>query len=87
MKAGSAVKDLISSDMIDWSQCPDAERIPGKVAWLIKGTRIRLTDLFANLEDLTPEEVDTDCYPSIGLDRMRRIMAFAEAHGGFEDPD
>ncbi len=28
--------------MIDWSRCPDVERIPGKVsgAWLVKGTRL-----------------------------------------------
>jgi len=30
---------------------------------------------------------DKEVYPSIGLDRIKRIMAFAEAHGGFEDPD
>lgn len=75
--------------MIDWSQCPDAERIPGKVsgAWLVKNTRIRLSDLFCNLEDQTPEEVDEEVYPDIGLDRIKRIMAFTEAHGGYQDPD
>ena len=28
--------------MLDWSQCPAVERVPGKVsgAWLFKGTRV-----------------------------------------------
>ena len=38
--------------MIDWSQCPAVERIPGKVggAWLFKNTRVPVKALFENLE-------------------------------------
>jgi uncharacterized protein (DUF433 family) len=57
--------------MIDWSQCPAVERIPGKVggAWLLKGTRMPVQTIFENLEaglsvreitevfDVTEEEV------------------------------
>ena len=38
--------------MIDWSQCPAVERVPGKVsgAWIFKGTRVPVRALFENLE-------------------------------------
>jgi len=37
--------------MLDWSQCPAVERIPGKVsrAWLFKGTRVPVKALFENI--------------------------------------
>jgi len=39
--------------MIDWSQCPDVERIPGKVsgAWLVAGTRIPADAVLDYVED------------------------------------
>ena len=65
--------------MIDWSECPDAERIPGKVsgAWLVVGTRIPVRAILDNAEDFTPEEIVAEIYPSLPLDRARRIIAFA----------
>ena len=38
---------------MDWSSCPDAERIPGKVsgAWLVVGTRIPAEAVIDNAED------------------------------------
>ena len=38
--------------IIDWSQCPDVESIPGKVsgAWVLKGTRMPVSAIFENLE-------------------------------------
>ena len=37
---------------LDWSQCPEVESIPGKVsgAWVLKGTRMPVQTIFANLE-------------------------------------
>ena len=46
--------------ILDWSQCPAVERIPGKVsgAWLFKGTRTPVATVFENLEDgLSIDEV------------------------------
>jgi len=46
--------------VLDWSQCPAVESIPGKVsgAWVFKGTRLPVATVFENLEDgLTIEEV------------------------------
>ena len=37
---------------LDLSQCPEVESIPGKVsgAWVLKGTRMPVQTIFANLE-------------------------------------
>ena len=38
--------------MIDWSQCPAVERVPGKVsgAWVLTGTRMPVQTIFENLQ-------------------------------------
>jgi uncharacterized protein (DUF433 family) len=38
--------------VLDWSQCPAVESIPGKVsgAWVFRGTRMPVTTVFENLE-------------------------------------
>lgn len=57
--------------MLDWSQCPAVESVPGRVsgAWVLKGTRMPVSVIFENLEaglsvkeitevfDVTEEEV------------------------------
>jgi uncharacterized protein (DUF433 family) len=44
---------------LDWSQCPAAESIPGKVsgAWVFRDTRLPVATVIENLEDLSVEEV------------------------------
>ena len=38
--------------MLDWSQCPAVERIPGKMsgAWVLRGNRMPVVTIFENLE-------------------------------------
>ena len=57
--------------LLDWSQCPAVESVPGKVsgAWVFKNTRMPVSVVFDNLEagatvdeivewfDVTPEQV------------------------------
>jgi uncharacterized protein (DUF433 family) len=45
--------------ILDWSQCPAVESIPGKVsgAWVFKDTRMPVATVFENLEDMSIEEV------------------------------
>jgi uncharacterized protein (DUF433 family) len=45
--------------ILDWSQCPAVESIPGKVsgAWVFRGTRLPVATVIENLEDLSVEEV------------------------------
>ena len=58
--------------MLDWSQCPAVESIPGKVsgAWVFKDTRMPVSAVFENLRagasigdimewfDVTREQID-----------------------------
>jgi uncharacterized protein (DUF433 family) len=45
--------------VLDWSQSPAVESIPGKVsgAWVFKGTRLPVATVIENLEDLSIDEV------------------------------
>ncbi len=73
---------------MDWTNCPDVERVPGKVsgAWLVKGTRIRADDVIANAADFTPEQIVAEIYPSLPLDRARRIIAYASKRANASNP-
>ena len=53
--------------MIDWSACPDVERIQGKVSgqWIVKDTRILADGVIENSYDSTPEEID-EMFPRPG---------------------
>jgi uncharacterized protein (DUF433 family) len=75
--------DQIEVDMIDWSGCPDVERIPGKVSgqWIVVGTRILADGVVENVDaGVSLEELVTEVYPGLGLDRARRILAYARQH-------
>jgi uncharacterized protein (DUF433 family) len=39
--------------MLDWSQCPAVESVPGKLsgAWVFRGARVPVSAVFENLED------------------------------------
>ena len=39
-------------DVVDWSQCPGVESVPGRVsgAWVFTGTRLPVAALFEHLE-------------------------------------
>jgi uncharacterized protein (DUF433 family) len=66
--------------MVDWSKCPDAEGIAGKVsgAWLVKGTRIPVQAVLDNAGDgYSAEQIVAEIHPSLALDRARRFLAFA----------
>jgi uncharacterized protein (DUF433 family) len=66
--------------MIDWKDCPGVERIVAKVsgAWLVAGTRIPADAVLDNAEDgHSPEEIIAEIYPSLPLERAKRILAFA----------
>jgi uncharacterized protein (DUF433 family) len=67
--------------ILDWSQCPAVETIPGKVsgAWLFKGTRTPVAVVFENLEDgMTLDEV-IEQFP-VSREQVKAVLEFAE-HG------
>jgi uncharacterized protein (DUF433 family) len=68
---------------IDWSRCPDVERVEGKVSgkWIVRGTRILADGVIENAEGgVSLEELTTDVYPNLGVERAKRIIAYAHAH-------
>jgi len=63
--------------MIDWSQFPAVESIPGKVtgAWVLKGMRTRVKVIFENLEaGMSIEEV-MEQFP-VTREQIESLMAF-----------
>ncbi len=64
--------------VLDWSQCPAVESIPGKVsgAWVFKDTRLPVSIVFENLEaGATIDEV-TDWF-HIARDKVVSVLEFA----------
>jgi uncharacterized protein (DUF433 family) len=69
---------------MDWSKCPDVERVPGKVsgAWLVKGTRVPAQAVVDNAKDgYTAEEIAGEIFEGLSLDRVQRLLRYAEMHG------
>jgi uncharacterized protein (DUF433 family) len=62
--------------MIDWSQCPGLESIPGKVsgAWLFRGTRVPVSAILRNLPQ--PMEDLLEDYPSVTREQVKAVLDF-----------
>lgn len=67
---------------IDWTQCEDVERIPGKVggSWLIKGTRLPVDAILIHADEYSPEEIATEIFQGITPETARRVIAYARQH-------
>jgi uncharacterized protein (DUF433 family) len=64
--------------VLDWSQCPAVESIPGKVsgAWVFRGTRMPVSVIFENLEDgMTIGEL-IEQFP-VTREQIRTVLEFA----------
>ncbi len=66
--------------MLDWSQCPAVERVPGKVSgvWLFKGTRVPVTALFQNLEDGAGIDEFLEWFPGVTRRQVEAVLSHAE---------
>ncbi len=74
---------------IDWSECADVERIPGKVSgrWIVKDTRILADGVIENwAEGLSAEEIAEEVYSGLGIARARRIIEYARRHAIHPQP-
>ena len=62
--------------MLDWSQCPEVERTPGKVsgAWVFRGTRVPVDALFENLEDGVAAEQFIALFPGVTVQHVRGVL-------------
>jgi len=66
--------------MLDWSQCPVVERVPGKVsgAWLFKSTRVPVKALFENLEDGGRVDDFLEWFPGVTREQVELVLRHAE---------
>lgn len=66
--------------MIDWSQCPAVERIPGKVsgAWLFKNTRVPVKALFENLEGGATIDEFLEWFPGVERAQVEAVLEHAQ---------
>lgn len=65
--------------MLDWSTCPEVERIPDKVsgAWLFKGTRVPVRALFENLESGATIDEFLEWFPGVARPQVEAVLAHA----------
>jgi len=65
--------------MLDWSQCPAVERVPGKVsgAWLFRGTRVPVRALCANLESGATVSQFLEWFPGVTRQQVGAVLEFA----------
>jgi len=65
--------------MLDWSQCPAVERIPGKVsgAWLFKNTRVPVKALFENIEGGATIQEFLDWFPGVAREQVDAVIEHA----------
>lgn len=66
--------------MLDWSQCPSVERVPGKVsgAWLFRGTRVPVKALFENLESGARIDDFLEWFPRVTRQMVEDVLEHAE---------
>ena len=66
--------------MLDWSQCPAVERLPGKVGgvWLFRGTRVPVSALFENLEGGARVNEFLEWFPGVTREQVDAVLEHAE---------
>ena len=63
--------------LLDWSQCPAVESIPGKVsgAWVFRGTRTPVAIVFENLEDGMSIDEVMEQFP-VTREQVKAVLEF-----------
>jgi uncharacterized protein (DUF433 family) len=66
--------------MLDWSQCPAVERVPGKVsgAWLFKDSRVPVKALFENLEGGATVQEFLQWFPGVTRGQVDAVLDHAQ---------
>ena len=66
--------------MLDWSECPAVEQVPGKVSgeWLFKSTRVPVRALFENLEDGARVDEFLEWFPGVTREQVELVLRHAE---------
>jgi uncharacterized protein (DUF433 family) len=71
---------------LDWSQCPAVESIPGKVsgAWVFKGTRMPVSTVFENLQDMSVDELMEEF--GVTREQVEAVLQFAARSAEAPEP-
>jgi uncharacterized protein (DUF433 family) len=67
---------------MDWMECAEIEAVPGKMGGrpVVKGTRIEPEAIIIDEEfGRTPEQTN-ESYPTLAIDTILKIRAFAHKH-------
>lgn len=64
--------------VLDWSQCPAVESVPGKMsgAWVFRGTRMPVSMVLDNLADGMSIEEVTELWP-VTREQVKTVLEFA----------
>jgi uncharacterized protein (DUF433 family) len=67
---------------MDWRGCDLVEVVAGKVSGqpVVKGTRIIADQIVEDAALGSPVEEIAENYPSLPIDKIRKLLAFAHAH-------
>jgi uncharacterized protein (DUF433 family) len=65
--------------ILDWSQCPAVESVPGKVsgAWVLKGTRMPVSAIFENLEAGANIDDIMEWFDGLDREQVKAVIEFA----------
>jgi len=65
--------------VLDWSQCPAVERVPGKVsgAWVLRGTRMPVATIFENLEAGANIDDILEWFDGLDREQVKAVIDFA----------
>ena len=65
--------------VLDWTQCPAVERVPGKVsgAWVLRGTRMPVATIFENLEAGASLDEIMEWFDGLKREQAASVIHFA----------
>jgi len=65
--------------VLDWSQCPAVESVPGKMsgAWVLRGTRMPVSAIFENLEAGANIDDILEWFDGLDRDQVKAVIEFA----------
>ncbi len=68
----------IQAGLLNWSQCPAVESVPGRLggAWVFRDTRLPVSTVFENLEDGATIDEICDWF-RISRDQVVAVLDFA----------
>ena len=68
----------MAAAMLDWSQCPEVESVPGRVsgAWVLRETRMPVSIIFENLEYGSSIEEIIENY-GVTREQIQAVLDFA----------